>query len=372
MKKDKKEDEYEFEIPKFDEKKFMEKEKSKARIYFISFGFGILLGIISRFAWANISPDIRWTVTFLLAVCSIGFLAKVLQIFKVDISKFGKKEWLGSIAFYFFTWLAIFILAINPPFYDASPPHIDAVSIPSIQTVGGDVLIAAMITDNVDVDHASVNITDGTTWEIHDMQRDGNVYTYDYAGSKTGTFFYTITAADSGGRESTFTGNFSFMKDAIIVQAPSGNLGASDDIEIKVIEGISSENFRVYYKVGGREVNATPSGEVTMGNEKYAVYTTSPEYEGWNGSSSVNVSVYAEVIHYFLGVEKAYTNNVTGGTYTFSTASDSSIGTVNSPPAEDLPRPQSLKQTPGFELLAFVSAAAVAMILFGRRRKQSV
>lgn len=368
MKKDKKEDEYEFEMPKFDEKEFIEKEKKKAKTYFISFGFGIIMGIISRFLWVNISPGLRWGLTFLLAVCSIGFLAKVLQIFNVDISKFGKKEWLGSIAFYFFTWLAIFILSINPPFYDASPPYIDAVSVPSVQATGGNVLIAAKITDNVEVEYARVNITDGTAWEVHDMQREGNVYTYGYAANQSGTFFYTVTAGDRDGSESEFSGNFSFIRDAIIVQYPSGKLDASDEIEIKVIEKISDDNFRVYCTVGGREVNATRSGEVTIGDEKYAVYKTSPEYEGWNEDSSVNVSIYTEVIHYFLGVDKAYTNNITAGTYTFNTTSDSSIGTLESPAVGNLPQPRPLKQTPGFESFAFVAAVAVALILFRRRK----
>ncbi|NIA09890.1 MAG: hypothetical protein GWP10_09205, partial [Nitrospiraceae bacterium] len=226
MKKDKKEGEYEFEIPKFDEKEFIEKEKKKAKTYFISFGFGMVMGVISCLAWIHISPGLRWGLTFLLALTSIGFLVKILQILKVDTSKFGKKEWLGAISFYLFTWLAIFILAINPPFYDASPPYIDGVAIPSIQSIGGSVLIAAKITDNVAVKYARVNITDGDTWNVYNMSKDGDVYTYDYVCNKSASFNYTIISADRGGRESTFTGNFSFIKNAITVQAPSKAMDA--------------------------------------------------------------------------------------------------------------------------------------------------
>jgi len=366
--KGKKEEGYEFEMPEFDEKKFIEKEKRKAKIYFIAFAFGIVMGIICRFAWVNISPGLRWILTFLLAVCSLGFLAKIFQIFDIDISKFGKKEWLGSISFYLFTWLAIFILAINPPFYDASPPKIDAVSLPAIQQAGGSVLIAAKITDNVAVRSASVNITDGSSWSIYDMQKDGDVYTYSYASNKTGDFNYTIIATDKNGRESTFEGNFSFVDDAILVDAPSKNVDASDEIEIMVIKGISSENFRVYYKIGGKEINATYSREKTIGNKVYEVYETSPSYEGWNESSSVKVEVFAEVIHYFMNVEKEYSNNISGGTYTFNTTADSSIGSAPSPVIKDLPQPRSLRQTPGFGAFAFVVAVAVALLIFRRRK----
>jgi len=363
-----KKEEYEFEMPEFDEKKFIEKEKIKAKTYFIAFAFGIAMGIISRFAWVSISPSLRWILTFLLAICSLGFLAKIFQIFGIEISKFGKKEWLSSISFYMFTWLAIFILAINPPFYDASPPKIDGVTLPAIQQVGEDVLIAAKITDNVAVRSARINITDGSSWNVYVMQKDGDVYTYSYISNKTGDFYYTIIATDKNGRESTFGGNFSFVDDAILVDAPFKNIDASDEIKIMVVKGISNENFRVYYTVDGKEVNATYSGETTYNNKKYEVYTTSPEYEGWKESSSVEISVFAEVIHYFLGVEKEYSNNVFGGRYTFNTTSDSSIGSTPSPVIKDLPQPRSLRQTPGFEAFAFVVAVAAALLIFRRRK----
>lgn len=366
--KGKKEDEYEFEMPEFDEKKFIEKEKRKAKTYFIAFAFGIIMGIICRFAWVNISPGSRWILTFLLAISSLGFLAKIFQIFGVDISKFGRKEWLGSISFYILTWLAIFILAINPPFYDASPPKIEAVSLPAIQQVGGDVIIAAKITDNVAVKSAKVNITDGSSWSVYEMQKEGDVYKYDFKNNGTGEFDYTIIATDKNGRESTSEGNFSFVDDAILVDAPSKNVDASDEIEIMVIKGISSENFRVYYKVGGKEINATYSRDTTVGNKVYEVYRTSPSYEGWNESSSVKIEVFAEVIHYFMNIEKEYSNNISGGIYTFNTSSDSSIGSTPSPVIEDLPQPGSLRQTPGFGAFAFVVAVAVALLIFRRRK----
>ncbi|MEA2054307.1 MAG: hypothetical protein U9O96_04220 [Candidatus Thermoplasmatota archaeon] len=365
--KDKKGEKYEFKMPKFDREEFIKKEKRKAKTSLISFGFGIVMGIICHFAWVSISPQLRWGLTFLLAICSIGFLGKLLQILKVDISKFGKKEWLGSISFYFFTGLAVFILSINPPFYDASPPKIDAVALPCVQEVGESVLIAAKITDNVGVKYAKANITAGSNWEIHDMQKDGNVYVCEYTGNESVTCNYTITASDRKGRESTYNGNFSFIHNAILVNYPSKKMDASDDIEIRVIKGISDENFRVYYTIDGEKVNATYSGEITIGNKKYKVYTTSPEYEGWKEKSSMNVSIFAEVIHYFVGVEKKYVNDVVGGTYTFNTTSDSSIGTVKSPPVENLPQPRPLQQVPGFELPALL--VALAAVLLMKRRK---
>ncbi|MEM2388348.1 MAG: hypothetical protein QXW78_04430, partial [Candidatus Thermoplasmatota archaeon] len=79
----------EIKLPEFDEKKFKEKEKKKAKIYFISFIFGFIMAIICSFFWIKLPPNIRWSLCFLLAISSIGFLAKFFQIFKLDIKNFS-------------------------------------------------------------------------------------------------------------------------------------------------------------------------------------------------------------------------------------------------------------------------------------------
>ena len=91
----------EIKIPEFDEKKFKETEKRKAKSSLISFSFGIIIAVISRFLWSNIQPAIRWPLVFLFGIASIGFLGKILQYAKIDIKSFSGKEWIESIAFYF-------------------------------------------------------------------------------------------------------------------------------------------------------------------------------------------------------------------------------------------------------------------------------
>ncbi len=362
------EKEYEFEFPQFDEEEFKEKEKRKAKTSFISFGFGILMGIISRFAWASMSQSLRWGLTFLLAICSIGFLAKLLQLLKIDISKFGRKEWLGSISFYFFTWLAIFIVLINPPFYDASPPKIDVVALPEIQEVGGSIIIAARVTDNVRVKEVKVNISDGKEWNIFKMQKEGDVYTYEYKGNESSSLSYTIIASDKSGRTSLEKGKIGFEKNVISITNPTNKgIGANYTIEIQVLKNISNEKFRCYLEVNGKEINATPSGNKTIGGIQYCLYTTSPAHEGWEENSNLNVKACAEVIHYFPGIEKKYNNTVKSIAYTFKTVSDSSIGKEKSPSIKGLPQPVELRRVPGFEALPLMIAFFI--LLFFRKRK---
>jgi len=360
-----KDDGYEFTMPDFDEKEYIGGEKRKARTYFLSFTFGIVMGVICHFAWRGISPDYRWALTFLFAIASIGFLAKILQLFKVDITQFGKKEWFGSIAFYFFTWLAIFIISNNPPFYDASAPEIASISVPAVPELGSSILIAAKVTDNVGVDNVRINISDGTGWEEHPMVQDGLVYSYVYTCNGTGLCSYTISAEDNNGHHTTHAGNFTQARNLILVDKPSTPLDADSEIKILARADISDDAFLVYYLIEGIAINATQSGEDIIDGKLYKVYTTTPEFYGWQEASNMQFSVYVKATYYFVGIDNPVEYTVNGGTYNVSTSTDSDIGLVSSPQIKGLPNPRPLRQVPGFELaLIFV---AVALILFVRR-----
>ena len=361
-----KDDSYEFTMPDFDEKEFIQGEKRKARTYFISFAFGIFMGIVCHFAWRGISPSYRWALTFLLAIASIGFLAKLLSLAKVDITQFGKKEWFGSIAFYFFTWLAIFIISINPPFYDASGPEINSVSVPAIQEAGGSIAIVAKVTDNVGVDNVVINISDGMECEIHPMDKNDLIYSYQYWTNNTGLYSYIITANDDNGHNSTFMGNFSVDRNLIMVDIPDQHLKATDEIKIRVRADISDNIYLVYYLVEGTIVNATQSGVDTIDGKLYDVYTTTPEFIGWKESTTVQVSIFVKTIYYFVGVEEPIEHTIDGGTFDVTTATDSSIGSTTSPEIKDLPEPRPLRQVVGFELVIFLAALGVLLIV--RRR----
>lgn len=368
-----KDDGYEFTMPDFDEKEYIRRERRKARTYFLSFAFGIVMGIICHFAWRGISPDYRWALTFLLAIASIGFLAKLLQLFKVDITQFGKKEWLGSIAFYFFTWLAIFIISINPPFYDASAPEIDSISVPAVQEVDSGIIIAAKVTDNVGVESVKINISDGIGWEEHPMAQDGLIYSYEYTRNGTGFYSYIISAEDNNGRQTTHAGNFTKARNLIMVDIPSMPMDAASEIKILARADIlpdyleSDDTFLVYYVLEGIAVNATQSGEDIIDGKLYNVYTTTPNFFGWQEASHMQLSVFVRTTYYFVGVDNPVEYTINGGTYNVSTATDSDIGLTPSPQIKDLPDPRPLRQVPGFELAAII--VAVALILFVRRHR---
>jgi len=348
--------EEEIKLPEFDQEKFMEKERRKAKTAFIAFAFGVFMAIICHFLWRNLDGSVRWPLCFLLAIASIGFMAKILQIMKVDIHLFTRKEWFGSIAFYFFTWLAIFILSVNPPFYDASPPKIDTALLPEIQEENGSIMILAHVSDNVGVEKVKINISG----KEHEMIKDENdIYIYNYSGNEKN---FSITATDKNGNIEREEGKLKFMDGIIRVEIPDEPLDANDEIEIRVPKNVSDLNFRVYYIINGEEINATYDDE----SSKYYLYKTSPSYKGWVPGRN-EMKVYVEVFHYFPGMDKGYTNEIYGGNYTIKVSQDENVGKLESPEIKDLPGPIGLR-TPGFGFVAFAIAAGVVLLFRKKRR----
>ena len=302
----KEKEEYEFQMPHFDEEEFIVEQKKKAKSSFISFGFGILMGIICSAIWISLGDSaLKWSVTFLLGICSIGFLIKVFQLFKIDVSTFERKDWLGTGAFYFFTFLAFFIICINPPFYDGSSPVIDTFSLPGAQEVGGHIVLTAKITDNVGLSNTNIEIFTPNGATINgSLIKDGTqMYFYDFMNTEniTGLFTYRITSEDSNGNEAAENGNFTYREDIVYISEyqQGQSLSRLDEIKIRVKElGMDKDNLRVFYTVNnGEEINASYSGEDTYAGEY--IYTASPDRIGW-ATGFVTVEVFVEVIHYFV------------------------------------------------------------------------
>ena len=108
MTKKKKDEEYEFKLPEFDEKEYMEKEMEDAKFSFIVLGYSVLIGVVS-FLLLPLSFEVALAVGVLA-----GFGLKFVSLpFGMDISKFDKKKLVGNAAMYILTWLAVLMLLCN-------------------------------------------------------------------------------------------------------------------------------------------------------------------------------------------------------------------------------------------------------------------
>jgi hypothetical protein len=366
-----------FKLPKFDEEKFLNKERRNIKTLFISFFFGFIIALISFGFWSLLSGStFRWELILLLGVFNIPWLKYLFLKLDIDLTDFGRKGWFGSYAIYIFTWLIVLILLINPPFYDEEDPSVDLVILPGMQEPGGKVSIVAHIVDNVRVENQDIDFAliypNGTIFSP-EFTFENNIFRYTYENPEniSGEYTLTLTATDVNGHKNEINKTFEYSEDALkIISSRFTDIRSGDAITIKADKKISSENFRVYYRINnGPEINTVRKDKGDI--EKYETFA---EYEGWSENSNVTVNVYVEVSHYFINIKENFTNIVEDTTeYRFTTGSDSNIGTEpvlkNNELTYTLPHPRITPVTPGFEMMVFILSLIVVALIFKYRKK---
>ncbi|MFW6040259.1 MAG: hypothetical protein ACOC85_00305 [Thermoplasmatota archaeon] len=168
-KKEEKDEDLDFEFPEFDRLKYMKEEIKKGKSVMACVAIAPLFSFLS-FQIFVISE--QWLFGFLVGIVGIFILGYYLDFIRIDTSHFGKKEWATNGAMFFFTWLAVWIILMNPPVSDFADPQVDDVEIEVYEgnewvpiedanvRVGDsyNIRIVAEVTDNVEVREDSVNI----------------------------------------------------------------------------------------------------------------------------------------------------------------------------------------------------------------------
>jgi hypothetical protein len=379
-----------FQIPKFDEAAFLKRERRNIKTMFISFLFGLLLAVISFGFWVLlVGSFLQWELVFLVGLVNMVWIRYIFIRLNIDLSDFGRRGWLTSYAMYFFTWVLVLVILVNPPFYDSESPHVELAVLPGVQEPGGTVLFAAHIVDNVGINVQDIKlgiIDPSGTLLTPQFSYENDILRYSFQNTQntTGTYNYTLVATDVNGHTTTVGGSFSYEQDALeIISSQRTGIASGDVITVKADQNISKQDFRVYYTINnGPELNVSRKDPNIKDK-----YDTSPEFQGWTENSVETVRVYAEAVYYFANNPEKFSNTVKDTTtYTFSTANDSNIGTEK-PLVEwnytlyllhksqlpntvnyEIPFPYTLSATPGFEVLVAIVAVAVAMILVKRKK----
>ena len=360
------EEELDFKLPKFDEEKFLKKERRNIKTLFLSFLLGLIIAIISFSFWTLLSGSgLRWELVLLLGVFNASWLKYLFIKLNIDLTEFGRKGWFGSYAIYFFTWLIILIILVNPPFYDDESPHVELVILPGVQEIGGTVLIVAQIFDNVGIKKQDISFTllDPNGEKISaDFTFENNIFSYTHQSpnnlTDSNTFTFNISAKDVNGHITEKDGSFTYDNDVIKLALPSVGDVVTYATTIKF--DIGSDFDRVYYTVNdGDEINTT---------EKDDFYETYPKYEGWV-KNNATVNVYAEVIYYFENYPLQFNNTVVDyDTYFFNVSDTPEIG-IEKPPEITLPKYIPMRATPGFEVAIFLISLVIVGLIFKFRKK---
>ena len=386
------EEQLDFQIPKFDEEAFIKREKRNIKTVFISFLLGLFIAVICFGFWVLMGDNfLRWELVLLVAVVNSIWLRYIFIRLNIDFADFGRKNWLSSFATYFFTWLLVLTILVNPPFYDVETPHVDVALLPGMQEPGGTILVVAHILDNVGVNKQGINftITDPNGNILSpEFSYENNIFQYTYTNPENmlGTFNYTFVILDTNNLKTTKTGSFIYSNATLqIISSQRTGLTSGDAIIIEADEQISKVNFRVFYRIeNGSDINVNRKDP-----DDKEKYETTPEFKGWTSNATLMVTVYAEACYYFVNNPMKFSNLVRDTTpYVFTTATDPNIGTEE-PLVEYnatlaalhesqlpntlnyvTPYPVSMGATPGFEAMFFI-VALVAVVLLLKRKKKS-
>jgi hypothetical protein len=120
------EEKYEFKPPEFDERQFLIDEMSTTKRMVLLVTYGAIFGVIAGLFTIMFKNGY---LGFLVLVAGAALIRYYLQLMGIDLSKFTKKTWAESAFSFFFTFLAIWLIAVNPPFYDGVGPEINHIQL---------------------------------------------------------------------------------------------------------------------------------------------------------------------------------------------------------------------------------------------------
>ncbi len=121
-----KDDDPEWTAPEFDEVGYMRTEIQAARAAVIVIAWAVV-GAFVAFLLFSVHP----AVAFVGGIAVAFGLYFIFPMLGIKVSGFKRRDWTTHGITYFFSWLAFWILLLNPPFGDFTPPTIQAISVSS-------------------------------------------------------------------------------------------------------------------------------------------------------------------------------------------------------------------------------------------------
>lgn len=291
VKKDEEKEEEEFAPPPFNEKEFYRGELHTSKAAIIAAIWGLLIAVVSTGIFA---ATMDFTLGLAAGVAAALVLKPLLDRLGVATGDWGASKWLGSGFSYFATWLAFWILFVNPPIMDLSPPVLKDQT-PSVQELGGHIRLDISAADNTEVSSLRATITrpDKTEETLDGFVLDtGNLYRLDLGEmniSAQGKYLYRVRAEDPSGHSSVVTGSIIIVTPeppVITLIAPSNGSEIAVDQAIRVDITDNSKVTSVYYYLD----NSTDHVLLKMGRsyQSYThVYYIRPNASGhqWTGGA---------------------------------------------------------------------------------------
>ncbi len=257
----------------FDEKEYLVKELRNIKLTLVGSVLGVAIAFVS-FALTFVHP-VAGAVAGGLGVAAFK---PMISTAKIDTSKLEKKNYLGMFASYFFTWIALWVLLLNPPIADVAHPSVNNIT-PAAQELSENyndtgIYVTARIVDNAAISSVRFEVFDDAHPEPiavpeDAMKRSGITYSANIfsivdglgalegikSGSGTALVNYRIISTDTSGQVTDVEGEitvYPYQPPSIIgIQPASGGIVRNDPIMFTVSE--NSGILKVYYILDGEE-----------------------------------------------------------------------------------------------------------------------
>lgn len=366
-------EDYEFIPPDFDEDAFIHREIVSFRTTLILFVWGIVAAAVSWAAFAALhGAAVGWLLG--LAICAVcGYSLRWLYPkLGADIAHFGKRDWLGTAFLFFFTWLAFFILAINPPISDFAAPRVDLHASPALQQAGGTVAVDLFVEDNTKVAGHTFELTrGGAAVPVQVSSPEPGHYRAVLSNASAGAYQATATARDASGHAANATVAFTVAPNLLTVELPEG--GTFDQATDQVLVKPADPTLKpCTFSKGVYNAPCVRTARLLFSDGRSLDAEWSATFGGWQATSNFagwapgpnNFTVALQMLASYAGNTRIDGGNVTAGPFTVTVSTP--VGThVPTLVPEPLPRQ---RRVPGLEA-PILLAGVLALAAVARRRR---
>ncbi len=307
---------YEFKLPDFDEDTFIHREIVSFKTTAILFGWGIVAAAVSwaAFTWLKGETGNGWMLGLIICA-TFGFSLKWLYPkLGIDVAHFKRREWMGTGFLFFFTWLAFFMVAINPPLSDFAAPQVLLSANPPAQLENGTVNLAMLAVDNDRIASSDLTVLrNGQPYPLVATGRTGEMQWFNLSALPTGTYTVTGTATDGHGLTTHAWANFTVSgTDFTYISPPQDTLSLNTKLTAQLpakFPPCDKDHYNkvpcvraIYIDVGDHDI------VMDANVERPGEWSADVNSKGW--TKGVNsFSLRAEFLNHFQGA-----HSVAGGT----------------------------------------------------------
>lgn len=360
-----KEEGYEFLPPDFDEDAFIHKEMVGFRTTVTLFVVGIAAALVSWGLFMTVEgARVGWLIGMGVFAVFFALLKPLYARLHIDVSHYKRREWLGSAFLLFFTWLAFWLIFINPPISDFAAPDVAAFASPGVATVGDEVRLDLFYTDNDAIQDRGFQLTgpDGSILATdRDLERiSHNHYQFNARNLTAGTYTYIASGTDAKKLVGSDNGTFEVRSQVLEVlvedlTSPTGTVFVSVPLE-------PSEVYAVYLDIEGQDAHVFLEHDETLGGWK-----ATRNFKGWREGNNT-FTVVVEQPNRFQGQIP-----VQGGIITSSQSHTVEVAQpgdyAKSIPSRPNPTTAPSHDVPGPALPLLAASLVVAAFVVRRRRQ---